>query len=46
MEFNEMTPGDKVLWKEAIEYVHSHYPEDCPYTVQLVYNRFLELKNK
>lgn len=44
MEFNEMTPEDKSLWKEAVKYVHANYPEDCPFTVQLVYYRFLELK--
>jgi len=41
-----MTPEDKILWREAIAFVHAHYPDDCHYYVQLIYNKFLELKNK
>lgn len=41
-----MTPEDKILWREAIAFVNANYPDDCPYYVQLIYNRFIELKNK
>lgn len=40
-----MTQEDKELLKEAMQYVESKFPSDCPYYVQLVGNIFNKLKS-
>lgn len=39
-----MTQEDKELLNQAMQYVESRFPSDCPYYVQLVGNVFNELK--
>lgn len=39
-----MTKRDKELFKRAMQFVESKYPEDCPYYMQLVRNTFNKLK--
>lgn len=41
-----MTNEDKELLKQAMQYVESRYPSDCPYYIQLVGNAFNELKKE